>query len=432
MKTSYFLICFVFLFATKLTAQEKIFVREYTYEAGEMDSKLSCRAIVTSQIRTLLLNEVGVYVESENILKTADVGGKFYQDFVESIATISAGVTKLEILDETWNGKTFWMKASISVDKQYLEESLKQLIKGRQNVKELEETKQQLYAATNEIDKLRTEMSSKNKSGDLVNKEKSAEYSGKIDLLRAANYNLSGKEKYRQKDYKGAIADYTSAIELDPDFSSAYFNRAFSKDELKYYREAIADYTKAIEIDPDFIIAYFDRAFSKASLNDQIGAIVDFSKVIELDSTFAEAFFNRGNSKYNLRDYRGAIVDYSEAISINHSYAEAYFNRGVSKSNLFDHKGAVADYNKSIEYNSNYTDAYFNRGNSKRYLQDYAGAVADYTKVIELSPRSADAYYFRGSVKITLNKKDSGCLDLRKASEFGYEKAYEEIIKYCQ
>ncbi len=90
-----------------LFAQEKTFEREYTYKASELDSKVSCRAIVINQLRTTLLNELGVYVQSEQILKTADVSGKFSQDFVENIATISAGITKLNILDEKWNGETF-------------------------------------------------------------------------------------------------------------------------------------------------------------------------------------------------------------------------------------------------------------------------------------------------------------------------------------
>ena len=66
-------------------AQEKTFVKEYTYNASEMDSKISCRAITVDQLRSTLLQEIGVYVESEHLLKTTDVGGKFSQDFAENI-----------------------------------------------------------------------------------------------------------------------------------------------------------------------------------------------------------------------------------------------------------------------------------------------------------------------------------------------------------
>src|SRR6478609_9241225 len=114
--------------ASTLSAQEKTFEREYTYQASEMDSKVSCRAIAINQVRTELLNEIGVYVENEQLLKSVDVGGDFSQDYVENIVTLTAGITKLNILEEKWNGETFWMKAAITIDKKSLEESLKQLV----------------------------------------------------------------------------------------------------------------------------------------------------------------------------------------------------------------------------------------------------------------------------------------------------------------
>ena len=80
---------FLLLFAVQLNAQEKTFEREYTYKASEMDSKLFCRAIAITQLRSSLLNEIGVYVESESILKTSDVSGKFSQD-LSKILPLSA------------------------------------------------------------------------------------------------------------------------------------------------------------------------------------------------------------------------------------------------------------------------------------------------------------------------------------------------------
>ena len=43
----------------------------------------------------------------------------------------------------------------------------------------------------------------------------------------------------------------TKAIEINPQSFSAYYDRGIFKDDLEDYQGAIADYTKAIEIDPD-------------------------------------------------------------------------------------------------------------------------------------------------------------------------------------
>lgn len=67
----------------------------------------------------------------------------------------------------------------------------------------------------------------------------------------ADTYIDSAKEKYDNKDYKGAIQDFTKAIELNPKFADAYSNRGVVKGNLQDYRGAIQDYNKAIELNPN-------------------------------------------------------------------------------------------------------------------------------------------------------------------------------------
>jgi hypothetical protein len=64
-------------------------------------------------------------------------------------------------------------------------------------------------------------------------------------------------------------------------------------------------------------------------------------------------------------------------------------------------------------------------------LEDYRGAILDFNMAIELNPKSGDAYYSRGLAKIALNDVNGGCLDLSKAGELGYDRAYEVIKKLC-
>ena len=49
----------------------------------------------------------------------------------------------------------------------------------------------------------------------------------------AEEYFDSGYDKAKAKDYYGAIADYTKAIELNPKYTEAYNNRGITKDILK-------------------------------------------------------------------------------------------------------------------------------------------------------------------------------------------------------
>ena len=60
----------------------------------------------------------------------------------------------------------------------------------------------------------------------------------------------SGKAKFDEGDYRGAIADYSRAIELNPDYANAYYNRGIAKSKLGDHDGAEADRNRAAELDP--------------------------------------------------------------------------------------------------------------------------------------------------------------------------------------
>ena len=78
-------------------------------------------------------------------------------------------------------------------------------------------------------------------------------------------YFSSGVEKHEKGDYQGAIADYTKALEINPQDADSYENRGAAKDELEDFQGAIADLNKALQIDPESVIAYFNRGNTKSS-----------------------------------------------------------------------------------------------------------------------------------------------------------------------
>jgi len=315
-----------------LYSQEKTFVKEYTYKASEADSRVSCRAIATNQLRSMLLNELGVYVESNQLLKTDEVAGKNSQDFIENISTISAGITKLNILGETWNGEIFWMKAAITVDTTSLQESLKRISEDHQKVKELTEVKQRLEL---------NDQKETNSKAVLAEK-----YNMKVNEISATNSMYTAKAKFESNDYMGAIEEFNRVIVLDPMYALAYAYRGHAKMKLGNYADAIQDFNKAIELRPKFDVAYLDRGYAKNFFRDYEGALADFTKAIEISPTYANAYTSRGEIRLKLKNYQAAIYDFDLAIRYRPDYALAYFSRGVAK-NWLGQKDACSDWNKA-------------------------------------------------------------------------------------
>ena len=431
------LIPVLFVFSTiTLSAQEKTFEREYTYKASEMDSKISCRAIAINELRAELLNEIGVYVENEQLLKSVDVGGEFSQDYVENIVTLTAGITKLEVLEERWNGETFWMKAAITIDKKSLEESLKQLIQDRQKTKELEDLKQQLVTATTELERLKKESAnnqySSNSGEEKIHNQNSQKYNTEINTLISVDYLFNAEQKLSSNNFTGALEDYNKAIDINPLNEKAYYNRGITKYALQDYDGAIEDYTKAIKLNAKNENTFNNRGSAKSKLQNYSGALDDFERSIKINPNNPHSYFNRGNLKYGRKDYRGAFIDYNKAIQLNPRYDDAYNNRGNLRTDLQEYKLAISDYNQALAINPNNSKAYHNRGVAKSKLHNYTGAIIDYNQAILINSKYADAYVNRAHAKIKSGQKDSGCPDFRKAEELGNKNAPELLKQYCQ
>ncbi len=64
----------------------------------------------------------------------------------------------------------------------------------------------------------------------------------------AEDYYNKGFSKFSLKDYTGAIADFNTAIQLNPDEASNYVHRGIAKYNLQDLNGACADWRKAFEL----------------------------------------------------------------------------------------------------------------------------------------------------------------------------------------
>lgn len=108
----------------------------------------------------------------------------------------------------------------------------------------------------------------------------------------AEEYIKSGNTKKSLKDYKGAIVDYTKALELDPLSSRAYALRSWVKVTLGDYRGAIIDDNTAIEIDSKNGNAYLCRGMAWQGLGNRTQGCLDFSRAGELGIVLAYDYIN--------------------------------------------------------------------------------------------------------------------------------------------
>ena len=127
----------------------------------------------------------------------------------------------------------------------------------------------------------------------------------------AKEYFDLAMEKFEKEDWYGAIFEFTKAIELKPDYDTAYNFRGLSKFKVTDYYSSISDFRKAIKFGADnreWLHYYYDNmGGAMLRLGDHKGALNCFEKAIIINSEYANAYLNRGNAKWNL-DYPSSEV----------------------------------------------------------------------------------------------------------------------------
>ena len=90
-----------------------------------------------------------------------------------------------------------------------------------------------------------------------------------------------------------AIQDYTTAIDLIPDFFQAYNNRGDAYRQTGEFDAAIQDLNTAIDLKPDLVNAYNNRGVAYALKGDIGAAIQDYTTAIKVNPQDANGYLNR-------------------------------------------------------------------------------------------------------------------------------------------
>jgi tetratricopeptide (TPR) repeat protein len=224
--------------------------------------------------------------------------------------------------------------------------------------------------------------------------------------------------------WRDSFSLWTSVIEKGREkMPMAYVNRGAAFQKKGLLEKAVADYETAIGLDPADTRAYI----SLGAVLDQMGQLDRAKEAVEraiaLDPSSHEAFRNRGLLFEKMGRLDEAIADYTRAIALRPAYSEAYNNRGLAYAKTGQFDKAIADYSRSIAIDPRYFNAYVNRGVALTLTAQYDRALEDFNKAILLGQDDAVAYYNRGMFYRRTGYDDRALSDVRKACELGNERA---------
>ena len=130
------------------------------------------------------------------------------------------------------------------------------------------------------------------------------------------------------KQYDQALADYTVALETEPQHPNSLDNRTVIYLHKENYEAAYADADNYVRYHPNMYRAYLLRAFTADRLKKYDQALADYAKCIELEPENEEPRGNRGVIYYNAKqDYKAAKADFDAGIRLNPKKGVNYVNR---------------------------------------------------------------------------------------------------------
>jgi tetratricopeptide (TPR) repeat protein len=195
---------------------------------------------------------------------------------------------------------------------------------------------------------------------------------GKEVNPQAMVYSQLGLEKYEKKDYTGAVAEFTKAINAQPNNQNFYTMRGTAYEDIGNDTEAEKDFRKTLELhNTDFVAAY------------RLGLV----------------YFRK-------KDFENAVkwlrVSYDNAPDADLSHV------GMTNNNIiFVHKKIIAG----------------NLGNFLTQLKKFEEGIKYLDEAIKLDPNYHNPYMVKGMAYAQMGKPEQGVPYLKKAMELGNPQA---------
>ena len=242
------------------------------------------------------------------------------------------------------------------------------------------------------------------------------EEAGLGERWRAVAFAIRGEIYRRMSCHEEALADFSRALELDPDLSRATAGRGVIYYQMKCYEEALVDFDRTLETSPDMVWAIVSRAKVYMKMDRHKEALVDFDRAVKLSPDQAWVIANRGLAyQIGIERYDKALTDFSRSIELDPDLVWAIAARGIVHTLKRHFKEALTDLNRAIELDSDYALTIAARGDVYRHIRRYEEALADFDQALKLEPDQAWVIARRGQVYKVLDSNKEALTDLNQA-----------------
>lgn len=250
---------------------------------------------------------------------------------------------------------------------------------------------------------------------------------------RSAEEHLAtARQAYEADTMELALAHADSAIQLNAAIPGGYKLRGDIRQRQRNFHGALMDYTRAEKADPSDARLYVSRSAVHISEGHLREAVADCDRALKLDPNDADAWYNRACADYMGRNNDGAMRSLGQAVKLKGEHAEALFLRGVVRGEQYKEAAGIVDIQAALALNPDLPGGWLSLGVLQFENQQYQDAIASLTHVIDAQgDELKTAYYYRADCYYHLEDKDNACINWRRSSELGDKDAQFIVRNYC-
>lgn len=217
-----------------------------------------------------------------------------------------------------------------------------------------------------------------------------------------------------------AVADYSTVIELDPNFPDYYFDRADARRRLGDTDGAMADYEAAMAITAPFWELHYNRSSLRDELGDTSGAIADLEYVLELEPDLLDPRVNLASLYQESEDEAAAERHVEAGLELHPRDARLLCMRGQLALAKGMAEQARADFSLALESDADLVAALCGRAELAYEAGQYAASISDLTRGVEAvrdEPELlAELLQRRSQCHAELGDTDAAARDLAEAA----------------
>ena len=250
-------------------------------------------------------------------------------------------------------------------------------------------------------------------------------------LFDAVSLNISGDTFYQKGDIDGAIAEFKTALRLNPSNVNVHNSLGVCYGVLGDFKNAKAEFEETIRLDTAESMAIYNLGFVYLLTNNKKKALEYFLEaggqaedIFEIVFQTGKLYLEMGNPEEGKR-----FLEKAGSLKPESGIAFRYLGECCAGMNLTDE--AVSAYKTAIRQNPNDADALSALG----YLFDLQGENPEITTIfcqqsVDIAPENGLFRYRLGSLYLKRNLLKEALEQFQKADELGHD--VKKIFKKVQ